>query len=236
MADGREPRLFSTRSLYHLCVSAVVDRFRVYKPYLVDLPKSVRFDLYYQVKRTSSCAVVGVTTTGSRGRGGVPSSSIGARSHPRAMIATLVFIVSRLVVDDVGNDIVRPLCVPNDDDTRSSALSRVSCRGPDIHGATNSTRSRCGPSNWPISFLDWLRLTPSCALNNNVWRTLGFYRSDLFQLYTERRLCILGAELSDLETFSKMLKVTNRRLQLLKIFQVSLSSTSSQEQLGPNSD
>ncbi|KYN07725.1 PREDICTED: amyloid protein-binding protein 2 [Cyphomyrmex costatus] len=86
MADGREPRLFSTRSLYHLCVSAVVDRFRVYKPYLVDLPKSVRFDLYYQ-------------------------------------------------------------------------------------------------------------------------------------LYTERRLCILGAELSDLETFSKMLKVTNRRLQLLKIFQ-----------------
>ncbi|XP_018343974.1 PREDICTED: amyloid protein-binding protein 2-like, partial [Trachymyrmex septentrionalis] len=86
MADGREPRLFSTRTLYQLCVSAVVDRFRIYKPYLVDLPKSVRFDLYYQ-------------------------------------------------------------------------------------------------------------------------------------LYTERRLCILGAELSDLETFSKMLKVTNRRLQLLKIFQ-----------------
>ncbi|XP_011699990.1 PREDICTED: amyloid protein-binding protein 2 [Wasmannia auropunctata] len=86
MADGREPRLFSTRSLYQLCVSAVVDRFRIYKPYLVDLPKSVRFDLYYQ-------------------------------------------------------------------------------------------------------------------------------------LYRERRLCILGAELSDLETFSKMLKVTNRRLHLLRIFQ-----------------
>ncbi|KAL0122087.1 hypothetical protein PUN28_007095 [Cardiocondyla obscurior] len=86
MADGREPRLFSTRSLYQLCVSAVVDKFRIYKPYLVDLPKSVRFDLYYQ-------------------------------------------------------------------------------------------------------------------------------------LYRERRLCILGAELSDLETFSKMLKVTNRRLHLLRIFQ-----------------
>ncbi|XP_011158266.1 amyloid protein-binding protein 2 [Solenopsis invicta] len=86
MADGREPRLFSTKSLYQLCVAAVVDRFRTYKPYLVDLPKSVRFDLYYQ-------------------------------------------------------------------------------------------------------------------------------------LYKERRLCILGAELSDLETFSKMLKVTNRRLHLLKIFQ-----------------
>ncbi|XP_024877591.1 amyloid protein-binding protein 2 [Temnothorax curvispinosus] len=86
MADGREPRLFSTRSLYQLCVSAVVDRFRTYKPCLTDLPKSVRFDLYYQ-------------------------------------------------------------------------------------------------------------------------------------LYRERRLCILGAELSDLETFSKMLKVTNRRLHLLRIFQ-----------------
>ncbi|XP_012529899.1 amyloid protein-binding protein 2 [Monomorium pharaonis] len=86
MADGREPRLYSTRSLYHLCVSAVVDKFRTYKPYLVDLPKSVRFDIYYQ-------------------------------------------------------------------------------------------------------------------------------------LYKERRLCILGAELSELDTFSKMLKVTNRRLHLLKIFQ-----------------
>ncbi|XP_011860542.1 PREDICTED: amyloid protein-binding protein 2-like [Vollenhovia emeryi] len=86
MADGREPRLFSTRSLYQLCVAAVVDRFSTYKPYLVDLPKSVRFDIYYQ-------------------------------------------------------------------------------------------------------------------------------------LYRERRLCILGTELSNLETFSKMLKVTNRRLHLLRIFQ-----------------
>jgi len=95
MADGREPRLFSTRSLYHLCVSAVVDRFRIYKPYLVDLPKSVRFDLYYQVKRTSSCAVVGVTTTESRGREGLPSIGV----SPRAMIATLVSLFLRLVVE-----------------------------------------------------------------------------------------------------------------------------------------
>jgi len=72
MADGREPRLFSTRSLYQLCVSAVVDRFRTYKPYLIDLPKSVRFDLYYQVKGTSSCAVVGTVATVT-GEGEVPS-------------------------------------------------------------------------------------------------------------------------------------------------------------------
>ncbi|EFN66393.1 Amyloid protein-binding protein 2 [Camponotus japonicus] len=86
MADGRESQLFSSKSLYELCVSAVADRFRSYKPHLADLPKNVRFDLYYQ-------------------------------------------------------------------------------------------------------------------------------------LYRERRLCILGAELSDLETFSKMLKVTNRRIHLLQIFQ-----------------
>lgn len=54
MADGREPRLFSTPSLYQLCVSMVVEKFFTYQPYLVDLPKSVRFDLYYQVKITSS--------------------------------------------------------------------------------------------------------------------------------------------------------------------------------------
>lgn len=64
MADGREPRLFSTRSLYQLCVSAVVDRFRIYKPYLVDLPKSVRFDLYYQVKRSRQAVVGAATDTG----------------------------------------------------------------------------------------------------------------------------------------------------------------------------
>ncbi|XP_011645034.1 amyloid protein-binding protein 2 [Pogonomyrmex barbatus] len=86
MAAGLDPRLHRPKSLYCLCVAAVTERFRFFKPYLVDLPKSVRFDLYYQ-------------------------------------------------------------------------------------------------------------------------------------LYKERRLCILGAELSDLETFSKMLKVTNRRLHLLRIFQ-----------------
>lgn len=49
MADGRESQLFSSKSLYELCVSAVADRFRSYKPHLADLPKNVRFDLYYQV-------------------------------------------------------------------------------------------------------------------------------------------------------------------------------------------
>ncbi|EZA53347.1 hypothetical protein DMN91_004654 [Ooceraea biroi] len=86
MADGRESRLFTTKSLYELCVSAVADKFCSYKPHIADLPKNVRFDIYYQ-------------------------------------------------------------------------------------------------------------------------------------LYKERKLCILGTELSDLETFSKMLKVTNRRIDLLQIFQ-----------------
>ncbi|XP_029169791.1 amyloid protein-binding protein 2 [Nylanderia fulva] len=86
MADGRESRSFSTKSLYDLCVTVVAGKFNSYKPHLVDLPKNVRFDLYYQ-------------------------------------------------------------------------------------------------------------------------------------LFKERKLCQLGTELSDLETFSKMLKVTNRRIHLLQIFQ-----------------
>ncbi|KAL2719456.1 amyloid protein-binding protein 2 isoform X1, partial [Vespula squamosa] len=38
-------------------------------------------------------------------------------------------------------------------------------------------------------------------------------------LYQERRLCLLGMELGDLETFSRMLNVTNRRVHLLQSFQ-----------------
>ncbi|XP_076669852.1 protein interacting with APP tail-1 [Andrena cerasifolii] len=41
-----------------------------------------------------------------------------------------------------------------------------------------------------------------------------------YQLYKERRLCLLGAELSNLETFSKMLKVTSRHMHLLECFQI----------------
>ncbi|KAF7385467.1 hypothetical protein HZH68_013897 [Vespula germanica] len=40
-----------------------------------------------------------------------------------------------------------------------------------------------------------------------------------YQLYQERRLCLLGMELGDLETFSRMLNVTNRRVHLLQSFQ-----------------
>lgn len=40
-----------------------------------------------------------------------------------------------------------------------------------------------------------------------------------YQLYKERKLCLLGMELSNLETFTKLLKVTNRRVHLLQIFQ-----------------
>ncbi|XP_066596978.1 amyloid protein-binding protein 2 isoform X2 [Prorops nasuta] len=39
------------------------------------------------------------------------------------------------------------------------------------------------------------------------------------ELYKEKRLCLLGMEFTDLETFSKMLKVTNRRIHLLESFQ-----------------
>ncbi|XP_058788660.1 amyloid protein-binding protein 2 [Phymastichus coffea] len=43
---------------------------------------------------------------------------------------------------------------------------------------------------------------------------------DLYhQLYKDKKLCLLGVELSDLNTFSRMLKVTNRRIHLLKAFQ-----------------
>lgn len=49
MADGRESRSFSPKNLYVLCVSAVAGKFQSYKPHLADLPKNVRFDLYYQV-------------------------------------------------------------------------------------------------------------------------------------------------------------------------------------------
>ncbi|XP_076243844.1 protein interacting with APP tail-1 [Calliopsis andreniformis] len=41
-----------------------------------------------------------------------------------------------------------------------------------------------------------------------------------YQLYKERSLCLLGVTLSDVKTFSKMLSVTNRRMQLLQCFQI----------------
>ncbi|XP_014608816.1 PREDICTED: amyloid protein-binding protein 2 isoform X1 [Polistes canadensis] len=40
-----------------------------------------------------------------------------------------------------------------------------------------------------------------------------------YQLYQERRLCLLGVEFGELETFSRMLNVTNRRVHLLQSFQ-----------------
>ncbi|XP_020292274.1 amyloid protein-binding protein 2 [Pseudomyrmex gracilis] len=52
-------RLFSTKSLYELCVSAVVARFRDYKLHLTDLPKNVRFDLYYQLYKDKKICMLG---------------------------------------------------------------------------------------------------------------------------------------------------------------------------------
>lgn len=49
MADGRESRVFSTKSLYELSGSAVADKFSSYKAYLTYLPENVLFDIYYQV-------------------------------------------------------------------------------------------------------------------------------------------------------------------------------------------
>ncbi|XP_043264373.1 amyloid protein-binding protein 2 isoform X1 [Colletes gigas] len=40
-----------------------------------------------------------------------------------------------------------------------------------------------------------------------------------YQLYKGKRLCLLGVELSNLDTFSKMMTVTNRRVNLLECFQ-----------------
>ncbi|XP_046740458.1 amyloid protein-binding protein 2 [Diprion similis] len=40
-----------------------------------------------------------------------------------------------------------------------------------------------------------------------------------YQLWKEKRLCLLGTELCHLKTFARILKVTNRRIHLLQIFQ-----------------
>ncbi|XP_034949650.1 amyloid protein-binding protein 2 [Chelonus insularis] len=40
-----------------------------------------------------------------------------------------------------------------------------------------------------------------------------------YQLYKDKRLCLLDAELRDLEIFSKMLRIGNRRIHLLQAFQ-----------------
>lgn len=44
----------------------------------------------------------------------------------------------------------------------------------------------------------------------------------MFQFYKEKRLCLLGVEFSDLDVFARVLKVTNKRLELLQSFQVSI--------------
>ncbi|XP_046832826.1 amyloid protein-binding protein 2 isoform X2 [Vespa velutina] len=50
-------------------------------------------------------------------------------------------------------------------------------------------------------------------------RAVKFIHDSVILLYQERRLCLLGMELGDLETFSRMLNVTNRRVHLLQSFQ-----------------
>ncbi|KAH0562793.1 amyloid protein-binding protein 2 [Cotesia glomerata] len=40
-----------------------------------------------------------------------------------------------------------------------------------------------------------------------------------YELYKKNKLCLLGAEFSNLDTFSKMLRVRNKRIQLFQVFQ-----------------
>jgi len=40
-----------------------------------------------------------------------------------------------------------------------------------------------------------------------------------YMFFKEKRLCLLGVEFSDLDIFARMLKATNKRLQLLRSFQ-----------------
>uniref|UniRef100_A0A1Y1NDT8 Uncharacterized protein n=1 Tax=Photinus pyralis TaxID=7054 RepID=A0A1Y1NDT8_PHOPY len=40
-----------------------------------------------------------------------------------------------------------------------------------------------------------------------------------YKMYTEKRLCLLGVEYSELQVFSRMLKVKHKRSKLLKSFQ-----------------
>ncbi|XP_057325165.1 amyloid protein-binding protein 2 [Microplitis mediator] len=40
-----------------------------------------------------------------------------------------------------------------------------------------------------------------------------------YELYKKKKLCLLGAEFSDLDIFSKMLRVRNRRIHLFQLFQ-----------------
>ncbi|EFN75236.1 amyloid protein-binding protein 2 [Harpegnathos saltator] len=60
MADGRESRVFFTKSLYELSVSAVADKFSSYKAYLTYLPENVLFDIYYQLYREKRLCLLGV--------------------------------------------------------------------------------------------------------------------------------------------------------------------------------
>ncbi|XP_043270532.1 amyloid protein-binding protein 2 isoform X2 [Venturia canescens] len=49
MAEGRESRVFSTKTLYDLGVKAMADDFFLSKKHIVDLPEKILFDVYYQM-------------------------------------------------------------------------------------------------------------------------------------------------------------------------------------------
>lgn len=178
MADGREPRLFSTRSLYQLCVSAVVDRFRIYKPYLVDLPKSVRFDLYYQVKRRqaappSSSSPAAAATAAARARG--QRGTI--ESIARAMTVTLLRFVSLSPWrSEMG---IVPL---------GRAADGLTVRGASEPDARNFAVSRkIPPARRPS-----IDSNSYHALDANVWRSVGLYESAFFSVVQREETMYIG--------------------------------------------
>ncbi|KAG7198690.1 hypothetical protein KM043_001688 [Ampulex compressa] len=60
MAEGREARVFSTKTLYEMSVSAVVDKFFIYEKYIAYLPENVLFDLFYQLYKEKRLCLLGV--------------------------------------------------------------------------------------------------------------------------------------------------------------------------------
>ncbi|XP_015592689.1 amyloid protein-binding protein 2 [Cephus cinctus] len=60
MAEGRESRVFSTKSLYELSISAVADKFLLFKKHSAYLPENVFFDLYYQLYKDKKLCLLGM--------------------------------------------------------------------------------------------------------------------------------------------------------------------------------
>lgn len=68
MAEGRESRVYSTKTLYELSVAAIADKFFITKKYLDDLPEKILFDIYYQVNPCVSRPSVVIVAQSGGGR------------------------------------------------------------------------------------------------------------------------------------------------------------------------